>query len=137
MRVCSLHFNSVDFVLPGIPTKMPRLKRNAVPSQNLPQKTVLGSKHQVKNSRRKLNRSNESSSISATKAVNDRENYNISPLEKDISKEFNFMDLQKKRHVAVLGLLELVDQPQEEEEEGEEEQDSTDYIPLDAYQSDE
>ncbi|XP_063927441.1 uncharacterized protein LOC135140714 isoform X2 [Zophobas morio] len=33
--VCSLHFTKDDFILPGVPTKRPCLKRTAVPSQNL------------------------------------------------------------------------------------------------------
>lgn len=39
MRVCSLHFNRDDFILPDIECKCPRLKKTAVPSQNLPRES--------------------------------------------------------------------------------------------------
>ncbi|KAF5304259.1 hypothetical protein FQA39_LY09786 [Lamprigera yunnana] len=41
MKVCSLHFIKNDFILPGFDRKLPRLKSNAVPSQNLPSAGIL------------------------------------------------------------------------------------------------
>uniref|UniRef100_A0A6P7FBV9 Uncharacterized protein LOC114328444 n=1 Tax=Diabrotica virgifera virgifera TaxID=50390 RepID=A0A6P7FBV9_DIAVI len=41
MYVCSLHFLSSDLILPDVPTKRKRLKKNAIPSQNLPQSSVI------------------------------------------------------------------------------------------------
>ncbi|KAK0178533.1 hypothetical protein PV327_007414 [Microctonus hyperodae] len=36
MKVCSLHFKVDDYILPSVPTKKKFLKKNAVPTCNLP-----------------------------------------------------------------------------------------------------
>ncbi|KAK4887146.1 hypothetical protein RN001_003417 [Aquatica leii] len=47
-RVCSLHFIKEDLILPDFPTKVAKLKKTAVPSQNLPQKSIITTEYRRK-----------------------------------------------------------------------------------------
>ncbi|KAF5302054.1 hypothetical protein FQR65_LT19137 [Abscondita terminalis] len=58
MRVCSLHFSKDSFMCQvNVPAKIPRLKKNAVPSLNLPKKSIETMKPTSR--RRNFNKENQ------------------------------------------------------------------------------
>ncbi|KAI4455392.1 thap domain protein [Holotrichia oblita] len=109
MRVCSLHFNKDDFFLPDVECKFPRLKRNAIPSQNLPLKSVkeVSSKLRKQHEIRKKIMTTQQSLI-----VADITDGNTIATEKPCAL------LQEKEKVVVEGLLKLITLQKTSEDKG-------------------
>ncbi|KAF5288590.1 hypothetical protein FQA39_LY15369 [Lamprigera yunnana] len=74
MRVCSLHFVKENYMFPDYPTKIRRLRNDAVPTQNLPEKSLTtepnsSTKNENCSRRRSNNRSGKEVHTSTTKEI--------------------------------------------------------------------